>query len=140
MLSSFLLNPKRKPNLIRKILTPIFLSLGFTNIDYAYIHGSRERLIIGRNCSTMNTIFNTSGGYIRIGDNTIFGHNCMVLTGDNKDIEIGNGCFIASGATILSPVKIGDNVLVGAGSVVTKDVPSNSFVGGVPAIIKKIIS
>jgi acetyltransferase-like isoleucine patch superfamily enzyme len=51
------------------------------------------------------------------------------------DTYIGKRCFIAVGATILPGVKIGDEVIVGAGSVVTRDVPSNVIVAGNPARI-----
>jgi len=130
--------------------------LGFINIDYSYVHGDKSRLYIGKNCSTMNTIFNVNSGDIRIEDDTIFGHNCMLLTGTHKfydgkraylhqekfveevpltgrDIFIGKGCFIGSGVIIVGPVHIDDHVIIGAGSVVTKDIESFSFVAGVPA-------
>jgi acetyltransferase-like isoleucine patch superfamily enzyme len=103
----------------------------------------------------MNTLFNVISGNITIGDNTLFTHNCMVLTGTHnfyngklaslnnppelevpnqgRDIVIGSGCFIGSGAIILGNVIIGDNVIIAAGSVVTNDVPSNCFAGGIPA-------
>lgn len=48
-------------------------------------------------------------------------------------IEIMDNVFIGAGTTILYNVRIGSNVIVAAGSVITKDVPSNSVVGGVPA-------
>ena len=48
-------------------------------------------------------------------------------------IEIGNNVFVGSGSAILHNVRIGDNVLIAARSVVTKDVPSNSVVAGCPA-------
>jgi len=51
------------------------------------------------------------------------------------DTYIGKRCFIAVGATILPGVRIGDEVIVGAGSVVTRDVPSNVIVAGNPARI-----
>lgn len=55
-------------------------------------------------------------------------------------IHIGKKVWIGSHATILSGVTIGDNAIVAAGAVVTKDVPANTVVGGVPAkIIKKIL-
>lgn len=57
---------------------------------------------------------------------------------ENKGVpEIGNYVYIAPGATIIGKIKIGNNVMVGANAVVTKDVPDNSVVAGVPA---KIIS
>ena len=97
--------------------------------------------------------FNTRSGKITIGSNTVFGEQVMVLTGkhnfvsevqsfeelhnvpeDGRAIEIGDNCYIGSGAIIIGPVKIGDFAVIGAGSVVTKDVDSYSMVGGVPAI------
>jgi acetyltransferase-like isoleucine patch superfamily enzyme len=52
-----------------------------------------------------------------------------------RGTKIGNNCRIGSNVTLL-PVEIGDNVVIGAGSVVTKDIPSNSIVYGNPARIK----
>ena len=122
-----------------------------------YCHGDPNRLHIGKSVSAMNTIFNVSSGHIYIGDNTIFGHNVMILTGRHRfsqgkreklitnkpdapsfgyDIKIGKGCWIASGVIIIGRVNIGDNVIIGAGSIVTKNIPSGVFVAGVPA--KKI--
>ena len=45
-------------------------------------------------------------------------------------IEVGDNVFIGAKTTILSNVRIGSNVIVAAGSIITKDVPSNSIVGG----------
>ena len=56
-----------------------------------------------------------------------------------KPVTIGNDVWIGGDVTILPGVTIGNNVVVAAGAVVTKDVPDNCVVGGVPAkIIKKI--
>ena len=165
---SFLFNPIRKQNitlrakivrLIKLPFTRFALWCGFQNIDYAYVHGCKSRVSIGVNCSTMNTVFNVISGTITIGNNTIFTHNCMVLTGTHlfengkrcslnvpklletpdfgRDILIGEGCFIGSGSIILGNVTIGDNVIIAAGSVVVKDIPANCFVGGVPAKVIK---
>lgn len=55
------------------------------------------------------------------------------------DTQIGNYCLIGARAIILPGVNIGDHVVVGAGAVVTQDVPPNSLVAGNPAkIIRKI--
>lgn len=97
--------------------------------------------------------FNTRSGRIVVGANTIFGEDVQVLTGKHanvrearqlgislhqvplggRDIVIGSGCYIGTGAIIIGPVTIGDYAVVGAGAVVTHDVPPASFVGGVPA-------
>lgn len=56
-----------------------------------------------------------------------------------KRIEIGKNVWIGSNSTILSGVKIGDNAVIAAGAVVTKDVEPNTIVGGVPARFIKYI-
>ena len=90
---SYFINAKRKnvkgliPKIVFYLKQPLrnFGSfLGFLNIDYSYVNGYKDRIKIGEGCSTMNTIFNTVSRYITIGDNTIFGHNCMVLTGRHR--------------------------------------------------------
>lgn len=56
-----------------------------------------------------------------------------------KGIKIGKNCWIGSKVTILDGVNIGDNCVIAAGSVVTKSMPANSVIGGVPAkVIKEI--
>lgn len=80
---------------------------------------------------------------IHIQENSLIASGVTILSHDHckrvqnqpllLDTFIGKRCFIAVGATILPGVKIGDEVIVGAGSVVTKDVPSNVIVAGNPA-------
>lgn len=83
---------------------------------------------------------------IHIGNNTLIGSGVVILSHDHckrvednqpylVDTYIGRNCFIAINSIILPGVKIGDEVIVGAGSVVTKDVPSNCVVAGNPAKI-----
>lgn len=84
-------------------------------------------------------------GFFRANTYVKIGKNCtvlpMVLFGrkrpdlDNTNIVVGNNVYISTGVTILGPVKIGNNVTIGAGAVVTKDIPDNTVVGGVPAKI-----
>lgn len=54
-----------------------------------------------------------------------------------KGIKIGNNCWIGAKVTILDGVNIGDNCVIAAGAVVTKSMPDNSVIGGVPAKIIK---
>ncbi len=142
---------------LRRALRPIIVFLKKYAANVPLVYGDSGRLIVGKRVSLVNTLFNTASGDISIGDDTIFGHNCMVLTGIHQfengkrkklsggvdtpefgyDIKIGSGCWIASGVTITGGVTIGDNVIVAAGAVVTKDIPSNKIVGGVPAKIIK---
>lgn len=74
---------------------------------------------------------------------TILSHKIKIDTVNNKtsgvfvDTTIGAYCIIGVGASIMPGVVIGDRVVVGAGAVVTKDVPSNSIVAGNPAKIIK---
>jgi acetyltransferase-like isoleucine patch superfamily enzyme len=55
-----------------------------------------------------------------------------------RDVEVGSNVWIGYGACILRGVRIGDNSIVGTNSVVTKDVPANAVVGGVPARVLRM--
>ena len=86
-------------------------------------------------------------GFRHILTGTKIGTNCtilpMVLIGKKRPdlqdcrITIGDNCYISTGVTILGPVTIGNNVTIGAGAVVTKDIPDNCVVAGIPAKIIK---
>jgi acetyltransferase-like isoleucine patch superfamily enzyme len=56
-----------------------------------------------------------------------------LVPNSGREIEIGNNCYIGSGAIIIGPVKIGNYSVVGAGAVVTKDIQAYTLVSGVPA-------
>ncbi len=110
---------------------------------------------IGKNCKISSHTFICEG--VHIADNCFIGHGVM-FTNDlfpratNPDgsaqtdadwelIEtfVQKGASIGSNATILCGITIGENALVGAGAVVTKDVPANTVVAGTPAkVIKQI--
>jgi len=84
---------------------------------------------------------------IHIGENTLVASSVTIMSHDHckridnqpllADVYIGKNCFIAVGAIILPGITIGDEVIIGAGSVVTKNVPSNTIVAGNPARIIK---
>lgn len=79
---------------------------------------------------------------IHIGEESYIASGAIVFTHDfsrsmHKDTYIGKRCFIGANAIIMCGVKIGDEVIVGSGAIVTKDVPSNCIVAGNPARILK---
>jgi len=93
-----------------------------------------------------------SGGRVTIGANCFIGPNCQLFTPNHHSsdkmlrragwqydapITIGDDCWFGGSVIVLPGVTIGDNVVVGAGAVVTKDVPANCTVGGNPARIIK---
>ncbi|MDO5387911.1 MAG: DapH/DapD/GlmU-related protein [Clostridia bacterium] len=94
--------------------------------------------------------FQDQGG-IKIGDGALIGHNVVLATLNHgfipeerkntipKPIIIGKNVWIGSNSTVLGGVTIGDNAIIGAGSLVNKDVPQNIIAAGVPAKIIKSI-
>lgn len=87
------------------------------------------------------------GNHVMIGPNTLIttvGHPLSPKArrgymAHAEPVRIGNDVWIGGNVTILPGITIGNNVVIAAGAVVTKDVPDNSLVGGVPAkLIKKL--
>lgn len=104
-----------------------------------------ERVFINSGCR-----FQDQGG-VTIGDDCLIGHN-TVFASLNHDLDparradmipapivVGRNVWIGSNSTILSGVTIGENAVVAAASVVTKDVPANSVVAGSPARVVRTI-
>ena len=130
------------PGLYRKLCQPE----GDEYARYLRRHGSFYA--IGERCSIlMSTVF-TDPAYVRLGNNVqlssccVLGHNGVVkmlnraygvrLDSVGKN-DFRDNVFIGYGCIILPGITIGPNAIVGAGSVVTKDVPPNSVVVGAPA-------
>ena len=116
------------------------------NTDFGKNTVISENVFINAGCQ-----FQDQGGII-IGEGTLIGHN-VVLATLNHDlnperrqicipapIKIGKNVWIGSNSTILPGVSIGDNAVIAAGAVVTKDVAANTVVGGIPAKFIKLIN
>ena len=115
----------------------------------------QKNAFIGKNCKISSHTFICEG--VNIEDNVFIGHNVTFIndripraTNDDGGMQdesdwkvektfVKKGASIGSSATIMCGVTIGEKALVGAGSVVTEDVPPNAVVAGVPAKIIRSI-
>lgn len=105
-----------------------------------------NNLKLGSNVSLSDTLI-LSYAPVIIGDNVSFSYRNIIITSthDYNDFEkvitkpviIGNNVWITTNVTILPGVNIGENSIIGAGSVVTKDIPSNVYAAGNPCKIIK---
>src|SRR5690606_17596805 len=131
--------------LLNKIKTRIKL-LTLSPVEFARSVG----VTVGENCRLYINSFGSEPWLISIGNKVTITTNVLLLTHDGstwlvedkkgrrqlyRRIIIGNNVFIGKNSIILPGVKIDDNVIVAAGSVVTKSVPSGKIVGGNPAKI-----
>jgi len=123
------------------LLIPPFHTTGGTEIRIG------RNVFINQNC----TIYDQGG--VEIGDEALIGPNVSLITSSHpiepsrrregvtaRPIVIGKNVWIAAGATVIGGVTIGGNSVVAAGSVVTKDVPANTLVGGNPARVIRLIA
>lgn len=105
---------------------------------------------IGENVVINNGTILTARVGIELGDGTGIGYHCLLMDSDGHPlapgmpinegpIVIGKHVWIASKATILAGVTIGDFAIVATGAVVTKDVPAYAVVAGVPAKVIKML-
>ena len=111
-----------------------------------YIHfGSRVYANFGLTC--------VDDTHIYVGDSTMFGPNVVLATANhpllpelrekayqyNLPIRIGKNCWLGAGVMVVPGVTIGDNTVIGAGSVVTKDIPADCLAVGNPCrVVRKL--
>lgn len=104
---------------------------------------------IGKNVSIMPYFRCMSAGNVTLDDDVRIAMNVQIITNNHdsydrdvltiKDVHIKKNAWIGAGATILPGVTVGENAIVGAGSIVTKDVPDNAVVVGNPAKVIKTL-
>ena len=138
-----------------KLLSEMFAQIG----EGCYIEPPLHANFGGRHChwgkhiyANFNlTMVDDTGIYV--GDNTMFGPNVVLATAGhpilpelrekgcqyNVPIRIGRNCWLGAGVIVLPGVTIGDNTVVGAGSVVTKDLPANVVAFGNPCRVLREI-
>lgn len=159
-------NIKEKDPACRNILEVIILYPGFHAIFFhriAHFLYNKNILFLARLISQLSRhltgieihpgakigkkLFIDHGMGIVIGETTTIGDNCTIyhnstLGGTGKDKykrhpDLGDNVIIGAGAKVLGPIKIGNNVKIGANSVVLKNIPDNVTVVGIPGKIVK---
>lgn len=115
--------------------------------DYGYNIG------IGKNFYANHNLIILDGNKVTFGYNVFIAPNCSFYTAGHpldaerrnkgleyaKPIKVGNNVWVGGNVVVLPGVNIGDNVVIGAGSVVTKDIPSNTVAVGNPCMVIKNI-
>ncbi|MCD8372573.1 MAG: sugar O-acetyltransferase [Clostridia bacterium] len=138
-------------------LQALFSQLTGKNVDGTFGLFPPFYTDFGKNITVGENVFINSGccfqdqGGIFIGDGSLIGHQAVLATLNHdlipenrknmiaRPIILGKNVWIGAHATILGGVTIGDNAVIAAGAVVTKDVPENAVAAGVPAKIIKTI-
>jgi acetyltransferase-like isoleucine patch superfamily enzyme len=107
-----------------------------------------EKTVMGQECTI------SAYRHVRIGEQCVIADRAMFIDFDHgvveverpirlqgiykRDVEVGSNVWIGYGACILRGVRVGDNAVVGTNSVVTKDVPANAVVAGIPARVVRM--
>lgn len=138
-------------------IVTLFSSLTGREVDPSFAMFPPFYTDCGKNITLGKRVFINSGcrfqdqGGITIGDDCLIGHNAVLATLNHgfapdrrrdmhpAPIVIGNNVWLGANVTVLPGVTIGDNAVIAAGAVVTRDVPAGVIAGGVPAkVIRKI--
>lgn len=138
----------------KEILNQLFGALGSgSDVNPNFYCDFGSHIYIGKNFFANYNCTILDIATVTIGDNCLFAPNVSLYTaghpmllkdrlaniGTGAPITIGNGVWIGGGAIVIGGVEIGDNAIIGAGSVVTRDVPANAVVAGNPARILRYI-
>ncbi len=139
-------NLKRLKSLFHSCGENVFIEYGF-HMDYGDSIVIGDRTFVNANCTIVDAS-KVAERKIQIGSDCLLGPNVQLLAVSHDmapnarlskhnyadDIIIGNNVWLGGSVIVLSGVSIGDNSVIGAGSIVTKSIESNSFYTGNPAI------
>ncbi|RZK21679.1 MAG: serine acetyltransferase [Pedobacter sp.] len=132
-------------NILLKVLFFWYLLLYKFIIGWIFNIEISSKVNIGKGLKLVYGHGSVINGTANIGENCTLRHlttiGCKILEDGSSGPSpvIGNNVDIGVNATIIGDIKIGDHVIIGAGSVVTKDVQSHCVIGGNPAVILKMI-
>ncbi len=143
-----LLKGRGKISFGEKVQIGVIASPNFYS-HYTYIEARLASSVvnIGNNVAINNGFSLTAFGLIQIGNDVLIGSNCTIVDTDahqlnpierhaapaSLDIHIGDNVFLGSNVTILKGVTIGNNSVIGMGSIVTTNIPENVIAAGNPA-------
>jgi len=111
-----------------------------------------ERLVIGNRVSIQHRCFLSCYGGLRIGNDVSIAHDVSIVTSSHPldspgpireapltdgPVSIGSNVWIGMKVMVLAGVSIGDDAVIGAGSLVRSDIPPNSVAYGLPAVVRK---
>lgn len=119
---------------------------GYLNIEAPFYCDYGYNIEVGTNFFANYNFIVLDVGKVKIGDNVMMGPNVAIYTAGHPlhpesrnsgyeygiDVTIGNNVWIGGNACVMPGVKIGNNAVIGAGSVVTKDIPDNMLAVGNP--------
>ena len=133
-----------------RLMREIFPTLGADSVVFAPLTAVRPHMVeIGSKVTIMNGCLMMAAGGIFIEDDAMIAANVQLIS-NNHDladrnvitclpVRVRRKAWIGAGATILPGVTVGENAVVGAASVVTRDVPDNAIVAGNPAKLIRYI-
>ncbi len=140
----------------QKLLKKMFAEIGTDCYIEPPLHANwgGHHVHFGRNVYANFNLTMVDDTHIYVGDYTMIGPNVTIATAGhpilpelreqgyqyNAPVRIGRNCWLGAGVIVLPGITIGDNVVVGAGSVVTKDIPSNVVAVGNPCRVLREVS
>lgn len=152
--------PEARKEVLKEILGELNENVGFQG-PIRFHYGIHTK--IGKNTFINFNFTCQDDTYVSIGENCDFGPNVTIVTPLHpmiaaerkellcpdggkrrlcyaKPVVIGNGCWLCANVTVLPGVTIGDNCVIGAGSVVTRSIPANSFAAGNPCRVIRTLT